>query len=67
MKLFITFDYLLIHYKPHLLGFIYKQKVMSRSTYISENLTQNHLDFIRFLDDVGVDYKIRVALTIDYR
>lgn len=28
---------------------------MARSTYISENLTQNHLDFIRLLDDIEVD------------
>jgi predicted transcriptional regulator of viral defense system len=41
--------------KPHLLGFIIKQSIMARSTYISENLTQNQISFMLKLDEYEMD------------
>lgn len=41
--------------KPHLLGFIIKQSIMARSTYISENLTQNQISFMLMLDEYEMD------------
>jgi len=37
------------------MGFIAKPKVMARSTYISENLTQKQIDFMLMLDDYELD------------
>src|SRR5690606_31756213 len=36
---------------PQKIGFINKQKVMAKGTYISENLTQKQIDFMLLLDD----------------
>lgn len=47
--------YLLSIDKPQLLRFMIKQKVMARSTYISENLTQKQIDFMLQLDDYELD------------
>jgi len=41
--------------KPHLLRFIIKQSIMARSTYISENLTQNQISFMLMLDEYEMD------------
>lgn len=46
---------ILIKHKPHLLGFIINQSIMARSTYISENLTQNQINFMLMLDDFEMD------------
>lgn len=44
-----------IWHKPNLLGFIIKQSIMARSTYISENLTQNQISFMLMLDENEMD------------
>lgn len=38
-----------------MLGFIIKQSIMARSTYISENLTQNQISFMLMLDEYEMD------------
>jgi hypothetical protein len=32
--------------KPHFLGFIIKQSIMTKGTYISENLTRSQMDVL---------------------
>jgi len=41
--------------KPHFLGFIIKQSIMSKGTYISENLTQSQMDVMLMLDEYEMD------------
>ncbi len=37
------------------MGFIFKRLVIAKSNYISENTTQNQIDFILMLDDNELD------------
>lgn len=51
-----TYLYQLRNDRPHFLGFIETRMVMAKSTYISENLTENQLAFLKYLDGHEIMY-----------
>ncbi len=48
-------NYVSIKDKPQLLGFLTNQNIMAQGTYISENLSQNQINFLLMLDENEMD------------